>query len=81
MGITLENSFVEAGSGSLPENKIESVALRFNSKKIDCSELAQKFRMSEIPVIGYSKKNKFYIDLKAVLPNQISKLVQSINAI
>ena len=81
LGITLEDSFVEAGSGSLPENKIESVVLRFNSKKYNCSELARKFRTSEIPVIGYSKKNKFYIDLKAVLPNQISKLARSINAI
>ena len=31
--------------------------------------------------IGYIKKNKFYIDLKAILPHQLKKLIQAINSV
>ena len=79
--IGLENSKVEAGSGSLPENPIESIALSFNHKKISPNELARKFRSGRIPVVGYIKSNKFIIDLKAILPNQLLKLKTAIKEI
>ena len=76
--ISLENSKVEAGSGSLPENLIESMALSFSHKNITPNELARKFRTGRIPVVGYIKSNKFFIDLKAILPNQFLKLTTAI---
>ena len=79
--IVLENSQVEAGSGSLPENPIESMALSFSHKNISSNELARKFRSGRIPVIGYIKSNKFIIDLKAILPNQLLKLKTAIKEI
>ena len=80
-GISLAPSLVEAGSGSLPEDKIESIALIFKPRKFDCSKLATKFRTGDIPVVGYINKNKFHIDLKAILPHQLKKLIQAINSI
>ena len=79
--IVLENSKVEAGSGSLPENLIESIALSFSHKNISPNELARKFRSGRIPVVGYIKSNKFIIDLKAILPNQLIKLKTAIKEI
>ena len=79
--IILENSKVEAGSGSLPENPIESMALSFSHKNISSNELARKFRSGRIPVVGYIKSNKFIIDLKAILPNQLLKLKTAIKEI
>ena len=79
--IVLENSKVEAGSGSLPENLIESMALSFSHKNISPNELARKFRSGRIPVVGYIKSNKFIIDLKAILPNQLIKLKTAIKEI
>ena len=79
--IVLENSKVEAGSGSLPENPIESIALSFSHKNISTNELARKFRSGRIPVVGYIKSNKFIIDLKAILPNQLLKLKTAIKEI
>ena len=79
--IVLENSIVEAGSGSLPENPIESMALSFSHKNISPNELARKFRSGRIPVVGYIKSNKFIIDLKAILPNQLIKLKTAIKEI
>ena len=79
--IVLENSKVEAGSGSLPEDPIESMALSFSHKNISPNELARRFRSGRIPVVGYIKSNKFIIDLKAILPNQLLKLKTAIKEI
>ena len=81
LGIELVPSKVEAGSGSLPEKKISSIAIVFNTKSIKTSVLSKLFRQGETPVIGFVKNDKFYIDLKAVLPNQLIKLSQAINKI
>ena len=81
LGIKLENSKVEAGSGSLPEKMIDSMALSFSPKTIRINDLAKRFRLGLIPVIGYVSSNTFYIDLKAILPNQVVKLAQAIKEV
>ena len=81
LGISLVESEVEAGSGSLPEEKLESMAFRFKPIGISPSTLSSKFRMSEIPVVGYIHSNIFYIDLKAVIPGQEKDLAGIISAI
>ncbi len=77
--IHLTETLVEAGSGSSPEQKLESMALSFQSDEIDVNKIAKNFRMSLIPVIGYISENIFYIDLKALLPRQYIKLAKIIN--
>ena len=76
--ITLISSTVQAGSGSLPIENIESMALVFNSENSKPSKISKLLRNSCIPTIGYIKGNKFYIDLKAISKGQIKKLVKSI---
>ena len=78
LGITLVESLVEAGSGSLPVKSIPSAALRFTPQQMTVSTLAKSFREGAIPVVGYNKGNAFYIDLKAVLPNQSLQLIEAI---
>ena len=77
--IKLVKSLVEAGSGSLPEEKIKSMAFSFKHKNKSATELAFNFRNSYYPVVGYISNDIFFIDLKAVIPNQIPKLIKSIN--
>ena len=81
LGILLVDSEVEAGSGSLPDDKIESAALSFSPKNGQAKDLARAFRCGSIPVVGYIQKNTFYIDLKAVLPNQIKRLSTAIQEV
>jgi len=81
LGIKLVESEVEAGSGSLPEDKIESMALSFEPKSMKITELAGWFRCGSIPVIGYMSRHRFYIDLKAVLPGQINRLAKAIDQV
>ena len=78
LGLTVVESMVEAGSGSLPVESIPSAALQFKPKTISVSTLAKSFRTGDIPVVGYIKGNIFYIDLKAVLSSQVERLTQAI---
>ena len=81
LGISLVESEVEAGSGSLPEEKLDSMAFRFKPNRISASKLATQFRMGDTPVVGYIHGHTFYIDLKAVIPGQEKELVGAISAI
>ena len=81
LGIVLIESTVEAGSGSLPACEIESMALRFYPKNQKISELAYRFRTGKTPVVGYISGNRFFIDLKTILPNQVALLIDVINQV
>ncbi len=83
--IKIIDSTVEAGSGSLPEEKIESIALQFSSQgsgvRGQVEELAKKFRTRTNPVVGYIHKDMYYVDLKAILPEQYPELIKTINEV
>ena len=81
LGVTIVESFVEAGSGSLPEKNIASMALQFKPKSRKITELASAFRCGSVPVVGYITADNYYIDLKAVLPVQIRKLTVAISEV
>ena len=67
--VEIRKTEVEAGSGSLPLEKISSMALVFKDG-MKPSELSRKFRMASPPVLGYIHGNHFHIDLKAIPPQQ-----------
>ena len=79
LGISLVESEVEVGSGSLPLERLDSIALKFNPKNISPTKLARMFRTASVPVVGYINENKFFIDLKALIPGQEKDLVEVIN--
>ena len=81
LNIKILETEVEAGSGSLPENKIESAAFAFSPRNRKVKDLATSFRCGSIPVVGYIKGNTYFIDLKAVLPNQIKRLTKAIKEV
>ena len=76
----IRHTEVEAGSGSMPLEKLPSCALVFR-KYIKPVELSKKFRNTSTPILGYIKGNNFYIDLKAVPANQEKSLHQSLQEV
>ncbi len=74
--IRLIESKVEAGSGSLPTEKIESIAIEFSSSTQKPSEIAKIFRTASVPVLGYINGNRFRIDLKAIPQDLIDELTR-----
>ena len=79
--IEIVDSIVEAGSGSLPEEKVKSIALQFSAQNSDLQLLAKSLRIREIPIVGYINRGKFFIDFKAVLSGQYSEITKAINEI
>ena len=79
--INIVDSLVEAGSGALPTEKIDSIAISISSKIKKANKLYQIFSKNTIPVIGYIKNEIFYIDLKAVTNDQIDDLIKTINKV
>ena len=76
--LELIETTVEAGSGSLPTEKISSYAIRVISDSVKPLYIYNKFLKSKTPVIGYIKENSFRIDLKAIPEDQIKVLISSI---
>ncbi len=79
--IALVESTVEAGSGSLPQVDLPSMALAITRPGTTPSELARAFRLADPPVVGYVHRGQFFIDLKALPPEQNDLLVQSMEAV
>ncbi len=78
--ISLEKSSGEMGGGSLPEIQIPSMALVFISGDTP-QKLAEKFRLSNPPIIGRIADGRFMIDLKAIDENDAPLLISIINKI
>jgi len=75
------DSLVEAGSGSLPTEKIESISIILYNDKISAKTLYNMFLGSDTPIIGFISNNIFHIDLKAIPNDQIDLLIEIINKI
>tara|TARA_B110001454_G_scaffold45503_1_gene44612 strand:- start:4915 stop:6312 length:1398 start_codon:yes stop_codon:yes gene_type:complete len=79
--INIINSQVEAGSGSLPTEKINSIAISISSKQKNASQLFKCFLNNSYPLIGYVNSEKYYIDLKAITDDQINIIIQTLNKV
>lgn len=75
----IESTVVEAGSGSLPTEKIKSVAISIKSDKDSANIISNKLRGNSIPIITYINSDKVYIDFKAIHENQYKIISQAIN--
>lgn len=81
LNIQIVESEVEAGSGSLPNRSIESIALMFDVTDPKASRIAANLRDRDVPVIGFISNYRFYLDLKAILKDQISEFIKAINEV
>lgn len=79
--ITMVESTVEAGSGSLPQVPIPSIALMIASPSISPNDLAQRFRQARYPVVGYVHRGQYYIDLKAIPIEKSDLLVKAMEEV
>ena len=75
------DSTVEAGSGSLPQVDIPSVALAITRQETSPGELARRFRLASRPVVGYVRRGQYYIDLKAIPWEQNDLLAASLEEV
>jgi L-seryl-tRNA(Ser) seleniumtransferase len=81
LNIQIVDSEVEAGSGSLPNQPIESIALKFDVTNPKASRIAANLRDRGVPVIGFISNSRFYLDLKAILKEQIPEVIKAVNEV
>ena len=79
INIQIEPTFVEAGSGSLPTEKISSVAISIKSNDYSANQISKKLRHNKIPIITYIKNDKVFIDFKAIPESQYYIIWEAIN--
>mgnify|MGYP001432312850 CR=1 FL=1 len=53
----------------------------FEDLTTNLKDLAYSFRCHSTPIVGYINGNVFFIDMKAVLPSQISILAKAIQEV
>ena len=73
------DTLVEAGSGSLPTEKIESVAITIKSDALSPNKISKKLRLCNSPIFNYIKNDLVHIDFKAITDDQLDVISQQIN--
>lgn len=80
--VSVNPSAAEAGSGTLPLEKIPSYRLTITSDRFSAKELAAKFRLAEpFPVVGFVKDNAFHLDMRTVRDDEVDHVIGSLKKI
>ena len=75
--VSVEESFSEIGSGSLPLDTIPSMSVVFVSKIHSAEEIEQYFRSHDVPIIGRIHENKFLMDMRATTDEDVGDIKQA----
>jgi L-seryl-tRNA(Ser) seleniumtransferase len=75
------DSFSEAGSGTLPLEKVPSVCVSLRSGRLSAKELAFRLRKLTVPVIGYVKDQSFHLDMRTVRNDEVALIAEGIKKI
>ncbi len=73
--VEMTESEAQAGSGTLPLERIPSVAIVIRPKKGSIHPLAKRLRLAEPAVMGYVHNNKLFLDMRTVLPDDLQPLI------
>lgn len=79
--MNIESCESQIGGGSLPLERIESIALSFKPKTMTTAYLEKYLRHLETPIIGRVVNDSFIIDLRTVLEGQIDLIYESLKNI
>lgn len=72
--IHVERCASQVGGGSLPGEELSSFALTICPLSESCEALAERLRKCRIPVIGYVKNDRFWLDMRTILPEETDGL-------
>ena len=78
--VKIKKTNVEAGSGSLPTEKIPSIAITINSNNKSTNKISNALRNCSTPILTYINNDKDFIDLKAITDDQIETLIEMLNS-
>lgn len=67
------------GGGSNPEASFASLGLELLHRELSAEALKRRFAARAIPIIGYVQQDRFYLDVRAFLPNDFAELQQALD--
>ncbi len=81
MDITLQPSLAQAGSGTLPLEKIPSHALVLQPRDGRVDHWAARLRTGHPAVVGYIQDGAIWLDLRTIRASETTALVDALNAL
>lgn len=75
--VTIRESRVQIGSGSLPVETLPSKAVVLESQQMSAEYLAAQFRTQPNPVIGRTQDGKFWLDVRAIGKRQLNWIIDA----
>ncbi|MDE0041780.1 MAG: L-seryl-tRNA(Sec) selenium transferase [Candidatus Poribacteria bacterium] len=79
--VTIRESRVQIGSGSLPVETLPSLAVILESQQMSAEYLAARFRAQRTPVIGRTQNGKFWLDVRAIGKRQLNWVIEAAHSI
>ena len=80
--ITIEEVLDQAGSGTLPTEKLKGIAVSIEQKDISVSKFSKEMRLiDETPVFGYINNEKYYLSLRTIFEDDLKQIKQSLKKI
>ncbi len=81
LAVVVENCFSQTGGGSLPLFPLPSFQVKISCPGISEEQMAQKMRQNQPPIIGKRESGVFALDVRTILPGQISLVVEAAKGI
>jgi L-seryl-tRNA(Ser) seleniumtransferase len=78
MNVAISESVAYAGGGSLPEEKLQSSAIKIDGEGLTLSQLQKNLRMGEPAVISYLKDGSLWLDLRTLVLESKEELIDLI---
>lgn len=75
--VTIRDSQVQIGSGSLPVETLPSQAVVLESEQMSAEHLSAQFRNQRTPVIGRTQEGKFWLDVRAIGTRQLNWIIEA----
>jgi L-seryl-tRNA(Ser) seleniumtransferase len=78
---TIQPADAQAGSGTLPLERIPSLALKIGSAKLAAHQLAGRLRKNDPPILGYVRGDAFFLDMRTVRKDEVDYILKAFQAI
>jgi L-seryl-tRNA(Ser) seleniumtransferase len=67
------------GGGSNPEASFASVGIELRHRDLSAEDVKRRFAARAVPVVGYIQQDRFYLDLCAILSEDLPELQQALD--
>jgi len=80
--VEIEEVLDQAGSGTLPTEKLKGIALSFRQKDISVSKLSDEMRtVSNVPVFGYINEEKYYLSVRTIFERDFKDICDNLKIV